>query len=179
MIHDIEIVDTLESLKPEVFSGDVWRTTWQGRPATLGGNGGGRWSVVGQNETLYASLEENTSIAELHYHLSKAPVFSSSSVEIHQIQARELDVLDLTAPEILSSLKVDLRDPGREQFERCQQVGAAVYFLGYQAALVPSYRKSGNNCVIFPERLENDQLKVIASKPINWPSWIDKNIRRN
>lgn len=172
MIHDIEIVDTLDSMKPDEYSGSIWRTTWQGRSPLLGGTGGGRWSPSGGFETLYTSFEKDTSISELHYHLSQAPVFSSSNVEIWELVIHKLQILDLTTNSALKKLQIDARNHRKDQLFRCQQIGGAAYFLGHQGILVPSYRRPGINCVIFSERLDIDQLEEKSSKPINWPAWI-------
>lgn len=172
MIHDIAIVDILDSIEPEEYSGSIWRTTWQGRSPVLGGTGGGRWSLSGGFETLYTSLEKDTSIRELHYHLSQAPVFSSSNVEIWELVAHKLQVLDLTTIASLKELKIDYRNHTKEQLVRCQKIGGAAYFLGHQGILVPGYRTSGTNCVIFPERLDIDQLQENSNQSINWPAWI-------
>ena len=129
MIHDIKIVDILDALEPDAYSGSVWRTTWQGRSPVLGGTGGGRWSPGGGYETLYTSIEKDTSIAELHYHLSQAPVFSSSNTEIWELAVRQLQVLDLTTHSALSRLNLNMRNQAKDQFISCQKIGAAAFFL--------------------------------------------------
>jgi RES domain-containing protein len=172
MIHDIEIVDILDSMQPDEYSGSIWRTTWQGRSPLLGGTGGGRWSPSSGFETLYTSFDKDTSISELHYHLSQAPVFSSSNVEIWELRIDKLQILNLSTNSALKDLRIDARNHGKEQLEHCQKIGAAAYFLGHQGILVPSYRASGTNCVIFSERLDLDQLHERFAQPINWPAWI-------
>jgi len=172
MIHDIEIVDTLDAMQPDEYTGILWRTTWQGRSPVLGGTGGGRWSTGGGFETLYTSFDKDTSISELHYHLSRAPVFSSSNVEIWELEIHRLQILDLTQHSALKNLQIDERNPAKDQLFRCQKIGGAAHFLGHQGILVPSYRTPGTNCVIFSERLGVEQLHEKSSQPINWPAWI-------
>ncbi len=75
MTHDIEILDVLDELEATNYSGSLWRTTWKTRDPLLGASGGGRWSPKRKFESLYTSMDKNVSIAELHYHLSQAPVF--------------------------------------------------------------------------------------------------------
>jgi len=172
MIHDIEIVDILDSMKPDEYSGSIWRTTWHGRPPLLGGTGGGRWSAGSGFEALYTSFEKDTSISELHHHLSQAPVFSSSNVEIWELVIPQLQILDLTTNSCMKRLQIDARNHTKDQMFRCRKIGGAAYFLGHQGMRVPSYRNAGTNCVIFSERLNMDQLREKSSHPINWPAWI-------
>ena len=173
MSHDVEILDILDNLDPQVYSGTLWRTTWLKRDPFLGGTGGGRWSLPKKFEALYTSLEENTSIAELHYHLSQAPVRSSCAMLICELHAEQLQLLDLTADKVLYDLKLEELD-GIERLQQSQKVGAAAHFLEYQGILVPSYRSQGVNCVIFSERLDDAQLKIASKSEINWPAWIKK-----
>lgn len=171
MSHDHEILDILDRLDPREYSGVLWRTTWLKRDSLLGGAGGGRWSPSKKFEALYTSLEENISIAELHYHLSQAPVRSSSAVAICKLHAEKINLLDLTSSELFADLNLN-KKTGKELLLHSQKIGAAAYFLEYQGILVPSVRADGINCVIFPEYLTHDQIIEKSKVEINWPAWI-------
>jgi len=173
MSHDHEILDVLDQLDPIEYSGELWRTTWLKRDPLLGGTGGGRWSPNKKPETLYTSLEENTSIAELHYHLSQAPVRSSCAVLICQLSTEKLNLLDLRSPDVWTSLQLDNKSK-KEQVIHSQKIGAVAHFLDYQGIIVPSYRAEGHNCVIFTELTQRDQITVESKAEINWPAWIKK-----
>jgi len=173
MSHDHEILDVLGQLDSIEYSGELWRTTWLKRDPLLGGIGGGRWSPSKKSETLYTSLEENTSIAELHYHLSQAPVRSSCAVLICQLSTEKLNLLDLRSSEVWADLQIEHKSK-KEQVVHSQKIGAAVHFLEYQGMIVPSYRSEGNNCVIFTELTQLDQITVESKAEINWPAWIKK-----
>ncbi len=173
MSHDLEILDILDGLDSQEYTGTLWRTTWLKRNPLLGGTGGGRWSLPKKFEALYTSLEENTSIAELNYHLSQAPVRSSCAMLICELNVERLKLLDLTNDQVLSDLELD-KKRGIEQVQQSQKIGSAANFLEYQGILVPSYRTQGVNCVIFSERVEASQLTVKTQNEINWPAWIKK-----
>ncbi len=174
MSHDYEILDVLDQLDSTEYTEILWRTTWMKRDPLLGGTSGGRWSPSKKFEVLYTSLEKNISIAELHYHLSQAPIFSSCGVLIWMLNATKLNLLDLTSSKVLADLKLAEKS-GKELISQSQKIGAAACFLGFQGVLVPSYRASGNNCVIFTENIEVSQLEAKSKTEINWPAWIKNN----
>ena len=169
--HDFEILDILDNLETTKYSGTLWRTTWLKRDPLLGGTGGGRWSPPKLFDALYTSLEENTSIAELNYHLSQAPVRSSCAMLICELFSENLKLLDLTSQQVLLDLKLTGKK-NKDFVEQSQKVGAVAHFLEYQGILVPSYRAEGVNCVIFPEQIKLSQLSVKEKHEINWPAWI-------
>jgi len=174
MSHDYEILDVLDQIDPVKYTGILWRTTWKNRDPLLGGTGGGRWSPRKKIEALYTSMEKDISVTELHHHLSQAPVFSSCEVFVWKLIADKLDLLDLTSSKVLADLKLSEKS-GKALFSQSQKIGAATCFLGFQGIIVPSYRASGNNCVIFSENIEVSQLEAKSKKEINWPAWIKKN----
>jgi RES domain-containing protein len=173
MSHDYEILDVLDQLDSTEYTGTLWRTTWIKREPFLGGTSGGRWSPSKKIEALYTSLEKNISIAELHYHLSQAPIFSSCGVLIWNLNAEILNLLDLTSSKVLADLKLSEKS-GKALISHSQKIGAATCFLGFQGVIVPSYRRSGNNCVIFSENIEVSQIEAKSKEEINWPAWINK-----
>lgn len=174
-VHDRELLDILDELEPETFSGTVWRTTWKGRDPLLGGKGGGRWSPDNSFEALYTSLDKNVSLAELYFHLSRAPVFSSRVVVISQLQVDSVEVLNLN-DKTLNSLGIEDTRANNVDYALTQAIGAAANFLEYQGILVPSARREGVNLMLFPERLDlNNSLVVKDEQDINWPAWVEQN----
>ncbi len=174
MSHDREIIDALSQLDVENFSGTLWRTSWKTRSPLQGGVAGGRWSpkstLHNQIVALYTSLEQNTSMAELHYHLSQAPVFSSCAMVICELKVKNIKLLNLLNKKLLTELNIDTNN--RKEFAQSQKIGSAAQFLGYQGIIVPSFRTAGNNCVLFLDAIDSCQLTITAKKEINWPAWI-------
>jgi len=174
MSHDREILDTLSQLTAKEFSGTLWRTSWRTRNPLLEGIAGGRWSpksTAGHRiVTLYTSLEKNTSITELHYHLSHAPVFSSCAMLICELHVQNIHLLDLSNTELLTKLNIDFNN--RKDISQSQKIGDVSQFLGYQGIIVPCFRTNGINCVLFLDALAENQIKLKSNQEINWPAWI-------
>ncbi len=137
-----------------------------------GGAGGGRWHPPNDFEALYASLEENGAMAEIYHHLSRAPVFSSSHVEIHKLRISTLRTLIFPDIASLGPVGVDGEAFHRRDYTRMQPVGAAARFLDFDGLIVPSAQWPCSNLVLFPDRLENlDLLAVEETRGVNWPAW--------
>ena len=77
-ILDPELLSAVDALNSSKFEGEVWRVTWAARDPLAGNAAGGRWTPDGRFEALYTSLESDGALAEAYYHLSRAPVMSSS-----------------------------------------------------------------------------------------------------
>ena len=57
-VHDRSILDALETIDPERFTGEVWRVTKRGRDPLRGSTANGRWGPSGgEFEVLYTSKE--------------------------------------------------------------------------------------------------------------------------
>src|SRR5260370_13680314 len=100
-IHDRAILDALEALDPEPLSGTVWRVTRKGREPLRGAAAHGRWSLSGEFEVLYTSIEREGALAEIGYRLSLEPVWPSlihhESQPITAQNERALPVADLAS----------------------------------------------------------------------------------
>lgn len=171
-IHDRTLLDALEALPAERFDGTVWRTTFASRDPLAGNFAGGRWDPPEEFEVLYTSLEPDGSMAEAYYHLSRAPVFSSATVRLTRIRATLDRILNLSDHKLL--LPLGIEDPLASQldYSKSQAIGAAAYFLEFQAMLVPSARWPCQNLVLFLDRLDlNHALAAEEQKDINWPAW--------
>jgi len=170
--HDPDLLDALEAIDPETFDGEVWRATWAGRDPLVGGTGGGRWHPPNDFEALYTSMEQDGALAEIYHHLSRAPVFSSSHVQIHRIAVRVERTLVLADVGALAPLGVDEESFRKGGVARSREVGAAARFLDLEGLIVPSARWPCANLVLFPDRLsDRDSLRVVESRDVNWPAW--------
>lgn len=171
-VHDPDLLDLLEAIRPRVVDRFVWRVTWAGRDPRLGGTGGGRWHPPNDFEALYTSFEEDGAVAEVYYHLSRAPIFSSSHVRIHKLKVRTrraLVVADFSALEKLGISEDGFR---RGDYVRSREVGSAARFLDADALVVPSARWQCLNLVLFSDRFsDRTSLSVEATKEVNWPAW--------
>jgi len=162
-------------MEPRSFEGVVWRVTWENRDPLAGGTGGGRWHFPNDFEALYTSMEENGAMAEIYYHLSKAPIFSSSHVTINKLHvsaARTLEFADVGA---LATLGVSEEAFRKGDTSRTREVGAAARFLDMDGLIVPSARWPCSNLVLFVDRLpDRSVLRVEETRDVNWPAWREK-----
>jgi hypothetical protein len=174
-VHDPDLLDALEALPTKPFAGVAWRVTWASRDPLAGGTGGGRWHPPNDFEALYTSLDENGALAEIYYHLSRAPVFSSSNARLNRLAVRidRTSVFDdITA---LTPLGVDAVAFRRGDYGRTREIGAAAHFLDMQALIVPSARWPCRNLVLFPDRLRDaEAVRLLDSHEINWPAWRER-----
>lgn len=169
-IHDRGLLDALEAIDPEPFSGEVWRVTRKGRDPLRGSVADGRWSPIAEFEALYTSVERDGALAEIGYRLSLEPVWPSRiEHEIHIIGAGITRVLKLTDLESLTPLGIDVGRYQTLEYQATQTVAAAAYFLEFDGMLVPSARYPCLNLVVFTERTGDLALK--QSQPVDWGSW--------
>jgi hypothetical protein len=174
-VHDRELLDALERIKPETFSGLAWRATWATREPLRGSSVGGRWTPPDQFEALNTSLELDGAIAETYFHLSRAPIFSSAHLKLHRIQVETRQSLRLADMSALRPFGIDEALLKRMDYERTQAIGAAAYFLEFDGLIVPSIRWPCHNLILFLDRLNLDvALRVEETYDINWPAWKER-----
>ena len=159
--HDSVLIDALEDLEPEFFSGVLWCTTFASKDPLLGGRGNARWSAARSHETLYTSYSRNTSLREVNYHLSQLPIFPSAKIQICELYANNLQVIDLTPPGVLESMGLERSMPRKDYYKRGQEIGSAARFLEYASMRVPSLRGGGDNCVVFIEHIDIDHTLTV------------------
>ena len=178
-IHDSELLDALEQLDPEPFTGSSFRIVPEGRDpvqARLTGSGG-RWDD-GQFPVLYTSMDSETAIAEVKYHLSRQPIFPSKMnlllYELEVVTRRTLKFLDV---EELTPLGVDASNycvpdyshAKKNVYPSTQAIGSAAHFLEFDGLIVPSARGEGSNLLLFMDRISGDCLpKAGVGRALPW-----------
>ncbi|MCG8359618.1 MAG: RES family NAD+ phosphorylase [Kiloniellales bacterium] len=176
-VHDRDLLDALESLDAEPYSGPAWRTAWVTRDPLVGSTAGGRWHPPNSFEALYTSLEADGSLAEVYHHLSRAPVFSSAHVRLVRLNVETVNTLRLTETEVLDRLGIKDSKYRSMDFARSQEIGAAARLLEFDGLLVPSARWACLNLVLFPDLLDPDKaLSVDEVSDVNWPAWREANL---
>jgi hypothetical protein len=177
-VHNRELLDVLEALEPQPISGTAWRATWATRDPLVGNDAGGRWHPVNSFEALYTSLEADGSLAEMYYHLSRAPVFASSHMRLHRLLVQTKKTLWLPEMKSLIRLGIDEGKFSSLEHARCQEISAAAHFLEFDGLVVPSARWPCLNLVLFMDRLDlGNSLSVLDTNEINWPAWKEKSRR--
>ena len=91
---------------------------------------------------------------------------------VHQLKVECRRVLDLTGPDILQSLGVNLDTYKSLDYSVTTRISAAANFMEFEAMLVPTARFTCKNLVIFAERCNH--ISIVESEPVNWDLWRGK-----
>jgi hypothetical protein len=171
--RDLELLDAIDAFPREPFEGEVWCVVPEGREPALGRASLSRW-CDGTFDVLYASLERDGAIAEIHALLSLQPVFPSKlrwfGHKLRVAPAQTLKLADLVA---LSRLGVDAARYTERDYSRTQLIAEAAYFLDFDGLIAPSARWPCLNLVLFTDRLAPQQIEVLSGdeSPIDWSRW--------
>ncbi len=130
-----------------------------------------RWDP-GAFDVIYTSLARDGSLAEIHFHLSRQPVFPSKLVSVlHRITLRAHRALQLADLSAAEALGMSADRYGELDYARSQAIGDAAYFLGFDGLLVPSARWDCQNLVAFTDQLAPHNMTVEESAVVDWPAW--------
>jgi len=172
--RDIKLLDALDALAPVSFEGRVWRAAWEGRDPLQGHPSGGRWDP-GTFDVLYTSLDAHGAVAEIHFHLSRQPVFPSKiRVQLHEIVVKTARTLRFADLGDLASLGVEEAHYRDVLYEKTRAIGDAADFLGFDGIIAPNARWRCLNLVIFTDRVAPGDIAVASSSEIKWPEWREK-----
>ena len=77
-------------------------------------------------------------------------------------------VLDITDPDTLARVGLQLQSLADADWSQCQSVGGATEWLGHDGLLIPSARSNGKNLVIYPNKHDLiKELKVVGTEVIS------------
>ncbi len=162
-------------MDPQRYVGSVWRVTWASRNPLVGGTDGGRWHPPNEFEVLYTSTVADGAMAEICFHLSKAPVFSTSDVKLYEINVATDRTLVFNDVEALENIGVDREEFAQGDNRRTREIGSAARFLDMDGLIVPSTRWPCTNLILFMDRLTNlESLVVVRESDVNWPAWRER-----
>jgi RES domain-containing protein len=169
--RDLELLDKIDALPRTTHEGTVWRISRESRDPLQGYPAGARWDP-GTFDVIYASLAREGALAEIHFHLSRQPVFPSRLVSVlHRISLRTRRTLLLADLSAVEALGVPRDRYGELEYERTQAIGDAAYFLGFDSLLVPSARWDCQNLVVFTDQLSPEDADIEQSVVVDWPAW--------
>lgn len=169
--RDPDLLDALDAHEGASFEGEVWRIVREEREPLQGHPSLAR-SDPGTFDVLYTSLEREGALEEIHFHLSRQPVFPSKIRSVlHRILVRTQRTLRIADLAALEGLGVSPETYGSLSFERTQEIGDAAAFLGFDGILAPSARWPCQNLVLFTERFTPADLRVVNSEPVDWADW--------
>jgi RES domain-containing protein len=159
------LVDRLQQLEPEAWSGIVYRHMLGDRDPLLPNTRGARWNPLGI-DALYSSLERMTALAEGDYLIAAQPVPLRVKRVLHRIRVTLRSVIRLTDAALLSEIGIDHLALANADPTACQMVGQAAAWLEFDGLIVPSARARGLNLVVFVANQEIEP-EVIDSETID------------
>lgn len=169
--RDVELLDALEAHEGVSFEGDVWRIVRDERDPLQGYPAGARWDP-GTFDVIYTSLAREGALEEIHFHLTRQPVFPSKIRSVlHRIAVRTQHTLRLADLETVEALGVSRDSFASLNYARSQEIGDAASFLGFDGILAPSARWNCQNLVIFTDRFGPADFTVVESEPVDWDAW--------
>jgi RES domain-containing protein len=172
--RDPALLDALDSFHKVPYTGETWRVVRSGRDPLQGSASGGRWDPT-LFDVLYTSLALDGAVAEVHFHLSRQPVFPSRiRYRSHRIKVRTAKTLRLPTLDAMVPLGVDPARYREVLYEPTQAIGDAAYFLGFDSIIAPNARWSCNNLILFTDQIAPANLHIVESSEINWTEWRKK-----
>lgn len=166
------LVDKIDELETTTVAGEYFRYT-SARRDPLSGAGaranGGRWNPKDICPTIYLAYPINACGGELERVASANNVTPHSMLQaaylLHTVNVEPLTVIDLTVPDNLDHVGLNLADIGDPDWAACQEVGHAAWFLGIQGVLAPSASGRGSVLAVYENRINIGQLRVAHSVP--------------
>ena len=160
-IRDQHLLDTLDALTRDPYSGTVWRSVREGRDPLACWRSGGRWDD-GTLDVLYTSETRQAAIDERRFHLYQGQPIIPSRVryELFELWVSLEAIMRFETLDDLAALQFDIQNYGKlsyldrsQEYPHSQEIAEACAFLGADGILVPSTRTPGsNNLVIFCEQ---------------------------
>lgn len=169
---DEQLLDAVNSIGHTRWSGTVSRYT-TARREPLSGEGarlfGGRWNPPDLFPVVYLAEPAAACMRELERAAADNHVDVATQLQVpylmHTIRVADLPVLDLRdedAQEVLGLEPSDITG----NWEACQPVGHAAWFLEFAGVLAPSATGPGNTLALFEHRVPPEQIAVENSQPL-------------
>jgi hypothetical protein len=161
-IHDQTLLDRLNALSTESFSGEGFRTTRVNADPIASSTSGGRWAPDAMNgievPILYTCFERDGSLAEvISFLVGLTPAPGPRPLWVSRLSVSTGKTLRLVRAN-LEIFGVDMARFGERDYVRTQSIGAALGFLELDGLIAPSER-----------------LEIIDSQDVEWRSWAKAN----
>lgn len=171
MIRDHQLLDLLDSLPTEQYSGEAFRATRQQLDPLASSTNGGRWMPRGESSVLYTSLSRDGALAELAYHWGLLSPLPSKPAVVNRLQVKIGGCLRIVRTKF-PALGINENEYSTRNYGRMQSIGAAAALLDCHGLVVPSARWSTENLVIFTDNLDaDDLLESVNEEEVDWQQW--------
>src|SRR5208282_6083704 len=178
--RDSHLLDTVEALPHERFSGTAWRVVRNGREPTQCSAAGGRWDDR-TFEVLYTSLKADGAVSEIFYHLSRGQPVMPSLVRyrLYELKVTLVSCARIASLDVLASIGFKTAIFGQlayaerpQEYPRTQEIAEAAHFHGRDGMIVPSARSEHPNVVVFCEPAGPEAIEVVRDRNIiSWDKW--------
>ena len=178
--RDSHLLDAIEALPREVWSGPVWRVVREGRDPTQCSAVGGRWDDR-SFEVLYTSTHADGARAEMFFHLSRGQPVIPSQVRygLHALRVTLNACVRIASLGVLAGLGLQANGFGQLsyserqlEYPRTQEIAEAAHFHGRDGLFVPSARSAHPNLVVFCDAAGPAALEIERDHGIvDWHSW--------
>lgn len=178
--RDSRLLDAVEALPTEVFSGTVYRVVREGRDPIQCSSVGGRWDDR-TFDVLYTSTTADGAISEMYYHLSRGQPVIPSLVQyrLHELNVTLATCVRIKSLDQLGSLGLNVAVFGQLsyferqlEYPRTQEIAEAAYFHGRDGMLVPSARSEHPNVVVFCDPAGPEAIEVVRDHGnFAWEEW--------
>jgi hypothetical protein len=175
--HDQALLDALSRRPTTIFSGSVYRAVIPGYHPLAPSTRGGRWSTHGGPSILYTSSERDGALAEIAFHWGQLTPIPKRPVALHTLAVETSNTLRLIRAD-LSSLGVEDSQYETINYQRTQEIGAAVAFLGCDGLIAPNARWPCDNLMIYMENVPLERgFSVVDGSSVDWIEWASQHAR--
>lgn len=171
-IRDHALLDALEKVREQPYSGTVWRSVREGRDPLACWRSGGRWDD-GSIDVLYTSERRDAALAERRFHLYQGQPIPPSKVryELFELRVSLEAVMAFVPADRLTAIGLDMGRYGQlsylereQEYPRSQEIAEACSFLGADGILVPSARDlQSNNLIVFCDQDTRIEKEIIRN----------------
>ena len=120
---------------------------------------------------MYTSLSRDGALAELSFHWGMLTPLPSKPAVLSRIKAEMESSMRLLHTD-LQNFGINDTEYQQLNYNKMQEIGAAVAFLDCHGLIVPSARWPCENLVIFTDNLhETEDLVVAEVEEVNWQQW--------
>lgn len=175
MIHDLELTEKLGALTQESFDGHVFRATSVNADPTASSTSGGRWAPFSRKDgwypVLYTSFVRDGAVAEVAAYLGELNPVPRKPLIVHKIAVTTTKTLRIVRANF-ADLGIDEVCYGERNYQRTQEIGAAINFLELDGLIAPSARWNCDNLIIFSDNHSlNEKLEQVSSERVEWREW--------
>lgn len=168
------LLDALDAFEGVPFAGETWPSfakvaiLYTAVPPAAA-------AIATPLDLLYVPLEPDGALAEVHFHLSRQPVFPSRlRYGLHRLKLRTAKTLPTEGPRRAASARSRFAANREILYAASQAIGAAAYFLGFDSIVAPKARWSCDNLILFTNQIGPADLAVLDWTKVNCNEWREK-----